>query len=61
MVNGLTKEREIVILLSRLTFSVAEIYRVYEIFSQIPNLFEVYKYGLYHKTVALCINNLKKL
>lgn len=61
MVNGLTKEREIVILLSRLTFSEAEISRVYEIISQKPNWFEVYKYGLYHKTVALCINNLKKI
>ena len=61
MVNGLTKEQEILILLSRLTFSETEVSRICEIISQKPNWFEVYKYGLYHKTLALCINNLKKI
>ncbi len=61
MSNALTKEQEIVILLSRVTFCEEVKERINSIVSQQLNWFEVYKYGLYHKTLALCISNLKKL
>lgn len=61
MSNNLTKEQEIVILLSRVTFCEEVKERINSIVSQQLNWFEVYKYGLYHKTLALCISNLKKL
>ncbi len=61
MSRNLSNEQELVILLSRITISDDDKMRIIDITSQSVNWFEVFKYGLYHKTLALCICNLKKL
>lgn len=62
MKEALTKEQELVLLTSRLSFSDQEIKRIVNIALD-PNInwFEFYKYCLYHRTFSLSYHNIKKI
>lgn len=60
--ESLSLEQELLILLSRVTFSEKDVSRIREILKETTkvNWFEFYKLSLYHKTTTLVNENLKK-
>lgn len=62
MSKVLTKEQELVLLASRLTFSNQIVERIVDITADTNfNWFEFYKYCLYHRTFTLAYQNIRKL